>query len=208
VAPVALVLAAGPAHAQPSSPGKQPAARASAQQSLSEDDALLEARRAFVRGATDRFEAMAGRVSPEHPLAKYIDFWRLRLALQRQSRAEVPMVDATDRMIRGFLAAHENTVVADLMRRDWLLELGKRRAWERFDAEYSRWVLRDSDSVHCLHWLGRIERRLPAEGASAAIDAPRHLDEACGDLLAAMQAAGLADDRRLHVRMLAALEAD
>ncbi|MFA7665105.1 MAG: transglycosylase SLT domain-containing protein [Burkholderiaceae bacterium] len=205
---VALLSAANPTAVHAQTPAGQAAGKAPAAGALVGDDALVQARRAFVRGEQADFEAAAAQVPGDHPLARYIEFWRLRLALQLAEEAEVPAAEARDRRIRRFLAEHDGTVVAELMRRDWLLDLGKRRNWPIFDQQYARWTLRNADTVHCHHWLGRIERRWPAGGAWAAVSAPRHLEEACGDLLAAMQAAGLADRQAIRARLLAALEAD
>jgi len=196
------------AQGRTSSPAKQAAGGPPAAASLTPDEAIVEARQAFVRNDPARFEAAARRVDRDHPLAKYLEFWRLRMSLREQQSAEVPGTASADRLIRRFLNEHQDTVVADLMRRDWLLDLGKRRNWELFDAQYAAWVLRDDDQVHCYHWLGRVERGLPADGAHAAVDAPRHLGDGCGDLLAAMSKARLADRERLHRRLLAGLEAD
>lgn len=205
VGTIALLLAAAQVPGLAKSPAKKPA---EAPLALSADEAVAEARRAFVRNDAARFEAAARLVDPDHLLAKYIDFWRLRMDLRRQEASPVPSASAADRQVRRFLAEHEGTVVADLMRRDWLMDLGKRRNWEPFDAEYAAWVLRDDDQVHCYHWLGRVERKLSADGALAAIDEPRHLRDGCGDLLDAMHETGRIDRERVRQRMLAALEVD
>lgn len=196
--------------AQGRSPAKSPVQSAPADALRAADEALVEARRAFVRNDPARFEAAARRAAG-HPLAEYLDFWRLRMRLQESSGDPGTLAGGldplvSDRDIRRFLVRHRDTVVADLMRRDWMLDLAKRRQWEAFDAQYADWVLRDDDQVHCYRWLGRVERGLPADGALAALNAVRDLDEACGNLLVAMHQARLVDRGQIFARLLAGIE--
>jgi soluble lytic murein transglycosylase len=169
------------------------------------DTALVEARQAFVRDDPARFEAAAARVG-NHPLAEYIEFWRLRMQLGRHD-ADFDGGE-TDRLVERFIAAQRGTIVADLMRRDWLLDLGRRGQWDLFDVQYADWVLRDDDSVHCYRWLGEVERGRSAEGALTQLNSVRDLDEACGRLLAAMYARGLVDRNLLYRRLLLGLESN
>jgi soluble lytic murein transglycosylase len=167
------------------------------------DEALVEARRAFVRGDATRFEAAAARASG-HMLAEYLEFWRLRMQLQREDAGFD--AEASDRRIARFLATYRGTIVADLLRRDWLVDLGKRGRWDLFDAQYAQWVLQDDDEVHCYHWLSQVGRGLPASGALTQLNSVRDLGDACGDLLAAAHARGLIDRNGLYLRLLLGLE--
>ena len=109
--------------------GKRPAARVA---EMTPDEALVAAREAFARNDLPRFDAAAAQARG-HPLSEYLDFWRLRLRLQPPQ----PDADsgAADAEIRTFIDDHPGTLVADLMRRDWLLNLGRRGVWTTFDGE-------------------------------------------------------------------------
>ena len=204
---IAFLIAALPLPGLAQAAGKR-AVVTPAVATLTPDQAVAEARRFFARNDAARFESAANQVGSDHPLAKYIDFWRLRMYLRQQESAQVPSTSAIDRQVRRFLGEHEGTVVADMMRRDWLLDLGKRRNWELFDTQYEAWALRDDEQVQCYHWLGRLERNRPTPGAADAIAAPRNLGDGCGDLLATLHAAGRFDKAALRARLRAGLEAD
>ena len=168
------------------------------------EDALVAARDAFARNDFARFDAAAA-LAREHPLAEYLGFWRLRMRLQP------PQPDANsgaaDVEIRRFIDRHAGTLVADLMRRDWLLNLGRRGIWTTFDTEYPHWVLRDDDEVHCYASLGRLQRgeAAPPE-ARARVFAVRKFGDGCGALLEALARSGAMSRADLFDRLLVALE--
>jgi soluble lytic murein transglycosylase len=51
--------------------------------------------------------------------------------------------------IRGFLNTFAGTYYEDRLRNDWLLQLGKRRDWAGFTAEYPRFRMRDDRELRC-----------------------------------------------------------
>ena len=104
------------------------------------DEAFAAARQAAIQqNDPDRFESAALRAG-DHPLGAYLDYWRLRLRIAEGRPDAAGMADAD---IERFLARHAGTLVADLMRRDWLLNLGKRRDWALFEAQHPLYVVRD-----------------------------------------------------------------
>jgi soluble lytic murein transglycosylase len=61
-----------------------------------------------------------------------------------------PRNDSTvDSQVLAFLNQYQGTALADRMRNDWLLVLGKRKDWARFDAEYAKFLLDDDTQVKC-----------------------------------------------------------
>ncbi len=178
---------------------------AAAEASRAADEGLVEARQAFVKNDPVRFEQAAARASG-HMLADYLDFWRLRMRLQTPT----PDADtgAADAEIQRFLLEHSGTIMADLMRRDWMRDLADRRQWTLFDSQYAAWILRDDEQIDCQYWRGRIERGLPAEGALVALSAARSLGEGCGALMTVMSAAHKLDRGQVLALMLAGLEAN
>ena len=132
------------------------------------DDALIAARKAMLESDLDRFDRAVLAIPPDHPLHVYGDYWRLRILLGTK-RLE-GLTGEADQAVRAFLARYPGTIVADLLRRDWLLALGRRGDWAAFDAEYPKWQVRDDVTPDCyaqLSLLSRTEpgRPLPARAA-------------------------------------------
>jgi len=89
------------------------------------DERFLAARDAFRLGDRAKFD----RIVPElkgHDLEAYVEYWRILAELR----------DADPTAIRAFLAANEKSYVAERLRSDWLKQLGMKRQWAEFDAEY------------------------------------------------------------------------
>lgn len=201
IALAAIVGLIGVCTLAPVQAGKRPAARAAA---MTPDEALVAAREAFARNDLPRFDVAAAQAR-EHPLSEYLDFWRLRLRLQPPQ----PDADsgAADAEIRSFIDGHPGTLVADLMRRDWLLNLGRRGVWTTFDGEYAKWVLRDDDEVHCYASLGRVQRGEPAPAAARELlFSVRKFGDGCGALLDAMVRSGAMQRADLRARLRVAIE--
>ena len=167
------------------------------------DEALAQARQAFVRKDPAGFE-LAAAAARNHPLAEYLDFWRLRMRLHEDSPEAGTGV--VDREVREFLAAHPDTVAGDLLRRDWMFDLARRGEWSLFDKQYDAWVLRDDDQLHCHHWLGRLERGEATDGVRAPLEAVVDLGKGCGSLAQALHEAGRVDTRWLARRLRTAIE--
>jgi soluble lytic murein transglycosylase len=70
------------------------------------------------------------------PLAAY---WDMRARLESASSAD----------IRSFLNTYAGSYYEDRLRNDWLQQLGKRRDWATFTAEYPRFRMRDDREVRC-----------------------------------------------------------
>jgi soluble lytic murein transglycosylase len=202
LAGLAIVLAAmGDAGAAGRPPGSSPA------REPDPDRAFIDARSAFLRNDAQAFEASARRVGSDHLLRSHVDAWQLRLPLRASRNRPAGVPPAIDEAaIQRFLASNAQAVAADLLRRDWLLELGRQQRWRDFDREYPAWILRDDARLHCYHWLSRLQQRKPADGARRAIDEVRDLEAGCADLLEAMFASGRITRTDVRARMLAGLE--
>lgn len=165
--------APGPAHST-----ARPAARP-----LDVDEAFIAAYRAFRSDDRGGFEKMA-RAAATHPLAVYLDYWRLRMRLLSPTQDAGPgSADAADADARRFIERHEGSLVGDLARRDWLLSLGERGQWNLFDPQHARWILQDDDEVHCHEVRSRVERGRAAPDARAAFLASPKPGKACFQLL-------------------------
>ena len=94
-------------------------------QAAVDDERFLMARDAARAGDRARLE----RLEPElagHELGAYVEYWRLQ--------PDLNVLDAAT--VRGFLARHDKTYIAEKLRGDWLKQLGKKLQWREFDAEY------------------------------------------------------------------------
>ena len=104
------------------------------------DDAVLQAREALRK--KDKLALASARMavnSTRHPLAMWVEYWELQ---NRLVQAQQPELDV-------FAARWSGTYVEDRLRNDWLMELGRRRDWTNFRAEYPRFRMNDDREVSC-----------------------------------------------------------
>ncbi|ABM96248.1 lytic transglycosylase domain-containing protein [Methylibium petroleiphilum] len=148
------------------------------------NDTVLEAREALRKRDKPRLAATrAAALAANHPLAMWPDYWELgnRLA------------DAQQDELNAFYARWPGTYVEDRLRNDWLLELGRRRDWGNFRAEYPRFKLDDDREVRCYALLTRhLDGQDVTDDARAAWFAQRDADDGC-----ALLASTLFDAKRI-----------
>ena len=152
------------------SPAVLSAPRAAA--AASQDEMVLRAYDAYRAGDAVKLEKASAGLSG-HVLAPYLDYWRLRMRLDKQPDMEV----------RAFLQAQAGSFLSERLRADWLRELGKRGDWETFDRE--RPLLGQEDlEVRCYGWLSRLARgdESAYDEARAVWKEPRDLPEGCTTL--------------------------
>jgi len=197
VLPVLLTAILGlGAHAEPA---RRAAPREAVQ--LAPDDAFRAARQAVARGDAARFEQVAAQAG-DPLVGHYLDYWRLRLRL-----AQAGTAGAADADVRVFVERHAGTLVGDLMRRDWIVDLARRGDWPAVDEQHRRWVLRDDVQVDCRAWHGATlrGRPLPPEAADVLFQ-PRELGDGCGALFEALSRDGTLTRADLWRRLKLALE--
>ena len=163
---------------------------ASAAGGPSQDRALLAAHDAFLAGDKAKLARHAEKIRG-HTLDSYVTFWRLRLRLEEADPGE----------LRDFLARNEGTVLAERLRRDWLLVLGKRGQWEIFREEYAALVKADPD-VACYALQERWQRQDTSVFAEVKpfLMAPRALPAGCAPVVDAMLLSGELTPRDLRDR--------
>lgn len=199
---VALILIALLAGLHPQAQAQR---RARAETLPSPDEAIVQARQAVAKGLRDRVAALQSAVPEAHLLQAYLPYWDLRLRLADDRGARDP--SALDADAQAFIKRHGSTLVSDLLRRDWLLSLGKRREWAAFDLWYPGWALRDDSRVFCLAGQSALARgqALPEEAANALAET-RNLGAECGDLLEALASAGIFKQADLTRRLYEGIE--
>ncbi len=186
------------------------AARASTprtEQTLTADDAIIAARLATANSQRERLSSLASAVPDAHLLQAYLPYWDLKLRLTEERNVEGKDFGPLDIDVQAFLNKHGKSLVSDLLRRDWMLQLGKRREWSLFDAYYPGWQLRDDTRVFCLAGISSLSKsQAIAEESSAALNEARGLGSECGDLLEALAKAGTHKRADVLKRMYEAIE--
>jgi len=135
------------------------------------DEGVLQAREALrVKDRARLASARDAAVAAAHPLASWTAYWELT---NRLSNAQQPELDA-------FYARWPGTYVEDRLRNDWLLELGQRRDWANFRAEFPRFRMNDDREVTCYALLTQYLDGADVRAAGrAAWWAQREGDDGC-----------------------------
>ncbi|MCB1986645.1 MAG: lytic transglycosylase domain-containing protein [Burkholderiales bacterium] len=110
------------------------------------DSDFLAARKAFQEGRATLLADYAKRLQ-HHVLAPYLEYYQLRMRLRS--------VDITT--IRTFLTRHENSLVAERLRADWLRLLAGNQQWQLFESEFEQLVNKDAELI-CYAYQFRIEK--------------------------------------------------
>ncbi len=165
---LALLLAAGlagPGSAQTLTPNPDGSVRAH-----TSDGLLLEAREAFRRKDKDRLAVLRTVLPAGHALAVWVDYWELTNRLPTALPEEIDT----------FYARWSGSYLEDRLRNDWLLELGRRRDFDRIAIEFPRFRMNDDREVSCLALLADHVRGKPVlDAARAAWLAQREADDGC-----------------------------
>ncbi|HWH84015.1 MAG TPA: transglycosylase SLT domain-containing protein, partial [Burkholderiaceae bacterium] len=143
------------------------------------DSLIVDAREALRKKDRARLiELRSAAAAVRSPLAMWPDYWELTNRIGEVQQAEV----------NEFEARWPGTYVEDRFRNDWLLELGRRRDWANFAAEYPRFRMNDDREVSCYALL--VEQQAAGsdvrERALAAWLAQREADDGCALLAATL----------------------
>ena len=145
---------------------------------------VLDAREAFRKRDRNRLAALRAQANAEaNPLAMWVEYWELGSRLGEAQQAE----------LTAFAERWSGSYVEDRLRNDWLLELGRRRDWANFTAEFPRFRMNDDRQVTCYSLVPEqiAGRDVKATGIAAWL-AQKDDDDGC-----ALLAAILVDTRQL-----------
>jgi soluble lytic murein transglycosylase len=145
---------------------------------------VLDAREALRKRDRKALAALRAQANAEaNPLALWVEYWEL---LNRLNEAQQPELAA-------FAERWSGSYVEDRLRNDWLLELGRRRDWANFSAEFPRFRMADDRQVTCYSLVTEqiAGRDIKAAGIAAWM-AQKEEDDGC-----ALLAAVLVDTRQL-----------
>ena len=189
IAGIALAAASAVLFA-PVAQAKKPAANFA-----SDDEIFLALRDASRNGDAPRAAELASRLG-NYAIPSYVDYFRLRPRIQMAGEQE----------IRDFLARYDGMAIADRLRNDWLLELGRTRNWTLFDEQYPQFVLNDDNQVKCYALMSKaLKGRNVVDDARAVLVNTQNYGEACPALISTLVAEKQfsADDVWTYVRMIA-----
>jgi soluble lytic murein transglycosylase len=169
-APVLVPPVPGGQGAAPGVPSATPAAA----NPQADDETFLLLREAARQDDAAKANALASRL-PNYGIPSYVDYYRLKPRLREAQEDE----------IRAFLKRWDGSAIADRLRNDWLLELGRRRDWATFDRELPLFVKDDDYQVKCYALLSRLAKgENVASPARQLLNNPAGYGEACTALLA------------------------
>lgn len=153
------------------------------------DDLVLRARDAYRQRDQAGLAALRDAlVRQAHPLAGWADYWAMQVRLK----------DATPAEVDQYLSRWGQDYVADRLRNDWLLELGRRRDWLNFARIQPDFRMDDDPSVTCYGLLAGFSLSRGAATAASMADQARDAwwalkqpDEACHAMAQEFVNAGL-----------------
>ena len=174
-----------------------PAARKSVPQTP--EESFLAARDAFRAGNRERL-LQATEQFRGHPLEMYGDYWQLML---RRNEAD-------EAAYQAFLAKHDNSVLAERTRVEYLRLLGRKRAWEAFDVERPRVGYTEDLEILCFSALAGVVRKddNALREAQALWLTPRELPEGCAAMADHLIGANRLLDRHVWERIRALADAN
>ncbi|MES2024562.1 MAG: transglycosylase SLT domain-containing protein [Pseudomonadota bacterium] len=161
----------------------------------SDDDAFLALRDASRRNDAARASDIASRLG-NYPIPSYVDYYQIKPRIKDASAIE----------IQAFLTRYNGSAIADRLRNDWLLELGKRRDWVTFDEQYPQFELNDDTQLKCYALMSKALKGVNvAADARALLTVPKNYGEGCVALIGTLMDNGQfnEDDLWAQVRLAA-----
>jgi len=166
--------------------------RLSAFEKTDGDRNFIELREAAKRNDAVRAQSLAASLS-NYPYDDYVAYFRIKPNLF-DSAGGARADSNVDSQVLAFLNQYQGTALADRMRNDWLLVLGKRKDWSRFDMEYPKFVLDDDTQVKCYALQSKLAQgenptKLGIDSRAILLD-PRYFGQACQELVPDLVSAG------------------
>lgn len=157
-----------------------------------QDKLFIDLKEAARKNDAPRAQQLSGLLST-YDIPDYVEYFRIKPRLYDAAGKANPASNV-DNEINQFLTKYKGSALADRMRNDWLLVLGKRKDWTNFEEEYPQFVLDDDTQVKCYAMQARLARGEPpkmvAVQAKGTLLEPKYFGEACPDLVAALYLRG------------------
>jgi soluble lytic murein transglycosylase len=156
------------------------------------DRMFIDLREAAKKNDVFRTQQLSSNLA-NYPFDDYVAYFRIKPQLF-DSAGGARSDYSADSQVIAFLNQYQGTALADRMRNDWLLVLGKRKDWSRFDIEYAKFVLDDDTQVKCYSLLSKLSQgenptKLGIDARSVLLD-PSYFGQACQELVPSLVAAG------------------
>ncbi len=163
------------------------------------DDLFLALRDASRNNDTDTINALAPRLS-DYAIPSYVDYYQLK--------PRVRDLQGSQADVRAFLARYDGTAIADRLRNDWLLELGKAGDWATFDEQYPQFALDDDKQLKCYALTSKaLKGQKVAADARALLVAPKDYGNGCTGLIGTLVQGRQFDTDDLWAQIRLAVEA-
>ena len=165
---------------------------------VNDDDVFLALRDAARREDSSSAFELADRI-PNYAIGAYVDYYRLKSDLK----------DASETDIRNYLQRYNGSAIADRLRNDWLLLLGRQRDFATFDEQYPLFKLDDDTQLKCYALISRaVKGEQVAAAARLLLNSPKEYGEACPTLIATLAQAGQFTDSDLWAQVRLASESN
>ncbi len=163
-----------------------------------QDEAFLAARDAYNAGNVAKLARYAPQLDG-HLLYPWVDYWNLKLRID----------DARPEEVSAFFRRQADTPLAQALRRDWLLALGKKERWDLFLRELPLLEGEYAD-VGCYALLARWRQNDASAltGVKAYWYSPRELPEGCVPLVQEDLRTGLFGSREIWARFRILMDAN
>ena len=194
LAVVAVAVVSSVALSQAAYAQKRSAGSATAPNFASQDDAFLALRDAARANNADKAELLAATLT-DYDIPSYVDYYRLKPLIKD---LVAPQSD-----IRDYLTRYDGSAIADRLRNDWLLELGKAGDWVTFDEQYPKFVLDDDTQLKCYALTSAaLKGTNVAADARALLTTPKDFGQGCTGLVGLLAQNGqfTADDVWFQIR--------
>ncbi|WP_338846149.1 transglycosylase SLT domain-containing protein [Massilia sp. W12] len=110
----------------------------------------------------------------DYAIPAYVDYYLLKAEWKANG----------EEGIRAFLQKYDGMAIADRVRNDWLLDLGRNRQWALFEEQYPLFQLNDDMQLKCYDLMARQARGVRVtDDARGLLVNPRDYGEACANLI-------------------------
>jgi soluble lytic murein transglycosylase len=165
----------------------------------SPDDLFLALREASRNNDADTINTIAPRLA-DYAIPSYVDYYKLKPRLRD--------LQAPQSEIRDFLTRYDGSAIADRLRNDWLLELGKAGDWATFDEQYPLFVLDDDTQLKCYALTSQaLKNQKVAAEARVLLVQPKSYGNGCAGLIGTLAQNGQFDADDLWAQIRLAVEA-
>ncbi len=116
-----------------------------------------------------------------YPPTSYVEYYQLR--------AHLPSAGMTE--IQNFLHLYADSAIAERLRTDWLLMLGRQSNWPLFDTQYAQLVVNDDVQLKCYALLSHLKQgRQVATEARTLLTSSKVYGEGCYALFTGLLQSG------------------